>query len=133
MIRGIDPQHPDAGPHNHFQWGDGACRECCHAEQDAERKKLITKRPEDCAHTDFTCRVDVNRLEDVQRFVADVAIWCLHCGLPFSFTGFPLGISMERPTLSIDATEARLPLEPGPKPIPLNGTYRVEVPRRTES
>jgi hypothetical protein len=118
MITGLDRPHPEAEQHNHEQWKSGACRPCCEAEQAAERKRHITKQPADCSHQQFTAQVSVSRLEDIGRFVADVAVWCLDCGLPFSFTGFPVGISIDRPTLSIDATEARLPLD---------------VPRRRES
>lgn len=133
LITGLDQPHPEAGPHNHAAWKSGPCQECCNAMQAEARQRAITRKPESCQHLQFTAQADVMRLEDISRWVAELRIWCIDCGLPFSFTGLPLGISVDRPTLSIDATEVRLPLEPGPKPIPLGGTIQVDVPRRRES
>ena len=67
----------------------------------------------ECEHIDFMASVTVNRLEDVVRFVADVTIQCAECGKPFRFLGLPGGVSLDRPTVSIDRTEARLPIAPG--------------------
>lgn len=130
MITGNDLPHFDAPKHNHEEAKSDPCRPCCEAEQAAERKRAITKRPEDCSHDEFTAQVSVSRLHDIGRFMADVSVWCRDCGLPFSFTGLPLGISLDRATLSIDATELRLPLEPGPRPIPVSGSIVVDVPQR---
>ncbi len=46
-------------------------------------------------------------------FAADVTITCLECKKPFRFLGLPGGVSLSHPTISIDATEARLPIAPG--------------------
>ena len=67
----------------------------------------------ECEHTDFEALVTVNRLEDVEQFAADVHIQCRECGRPFRFLGLPGGISLEYPTISVDGTEARLPIAPG--------------------
>ena len=67
----------------------------------------------ECEHENFEAHVTVNRLEDVKRFAADVCIICRDCGKPFRFLGLPGGVSLERPTISIDGTEARLPIAPG--------------------
>lgn len=66
-----------------------------------------------CEHKDFEAKVTVNRIEDKGQFAADVLITCLACKKPFRFLGLPGGVSLERPTVSIDATEARLPIAPG--------------------
>jgi len=67
----------------------------------------------DCEHTDFIASVTVNRLEDVKCFAADVHIQCSACGTPFRFLGLPGGLHPEYPTISVDGTEARLPIAPG--------------------
>ncbi len=66
----------------------------------------------ECEHKDFEALVTINRLEDATRFVADVRIICLECKRPFRFLGLPAGIHPELPSVSIDATEARLPIAP---------------------
>lgn len=63
-----------------------------------------------CEHRQFQASVNVNRLEDSGRFMADVAIVCEECGLPFSFLGLPPGVDMEGATVSIDGTEGRFAL-----------------------
>jgi hypothetical protein len=85
-----------------------------------------------CEHNYFAARVDVNRLEDCARFIACVRVHCAECSLEFSFTGLPHAISVERPCVNIDATEAMLPMEPGPQPI-VSRTIPVEMPVRRES
>lgn len=133
MITGNDRKHPDAAPHDHAFWRGKPCPVCCDAETQAEQALRPAKKPEDCKHEDFAARVGVARLEDTGTFCAEVSVWCKECGLPFSFTGLPLAISTSRANVNIDATEVRLPIEPGPKPIPVSGTIPVEMPRRSES
>ncbi len=65
-----------------------------------------------CSHEHFSAHVVVNRLEDIGAFAADVSIRCIDCGVPFEFVGIPGGISLERPTTSVDRTEARMPIVP---------------------
>ncbi len=67
----------------------------------------------ECEHKEFEARVEVTRLEDVKRFAADVHIQCRECKRPFRFLGLPGGLHPEYPTVSVDATEARLPIAPG--------------------
>lgn len=69
----------------------------------------------ECEHTEFEASVTVNRLEDVKRFAADVRIKCRECGKPFQFIGLPGGLAPDRPTVSVDWTEARLPIQPAPR------------------
>jgi hypothetical protein len=66
-----------------------------------------------CEHEHFQASAEVNRLEDVKKFAVDVRIKCVDCDTPFRFLGFPGGISLDRPTVSVDCTEARLPIVPG--------------------
>ncbi len=71
----------------------------------------------ECEHKEFEARVEVNRLEDVKQFAADVHIQCRDCGMPFRFLGLPAGLRPERPAVSVDGTEARLPIAPLDEPI----------------
>lgn len=74
----------------------------------------------DCQHMNFRAAVRVNRVEDIGKFTADVNIECSDCGLPFEFLGMVPGANYSAPTVSIDATEARLPIAPrGSHPNPL--------------
>ena len=66
----------------------------------------------ECDHPDFEASVTVNRLEDIKQFAADVHITCRACGRAFKFLGLPGGLHPDRPTASVDATEARLPIAP---------------------
>ncbi len=66
----------------------------------------------ECEHKEFDALVTVNRLEDVKRFAADIHIQCHDCGMQFRFLGLPGGLHPERPTVSVDGTEARLPIAP---------------------
>lgn len=56
--------------------------------------------------------VTVNRLEDVGQFAADIHIQCRDCGMQFRFLGMRSGLHPEFPTVSVDGTEARLPIAP---------------------
>ncbi|MET0373987.1 MAG: hypothetical protein ABW128_06980 [Rhizorhabdus sp.] len=69
---------------------------------------------------------NVGRLSEVEDgpitgYFADIRIHCDQCGQAFQFIGLPPGQSSEKPTVSIDATEARMPLcEAGSRPSPLD-------------
>lgn len=67
----------------------------------------------ECEHKEFEASVTVNRLEDIKGFAADVCIVCRECRTPFRFLGLPGGLAPDRPTISVDGTEARLPIAPG--------------------
>lgn len=67
---------------------------------------------ESCKHTNFDANVDVNRLEDVQRFSADVRISCVDCGVPMRFIGLPAGVDLNGASVSIDGTEGRFAIAP---------------------
>ena len=65
-----------------------------------------------CTHEEFNAEVEVNRLEDIGAFAADVRIRCRQCQRPFQFLGLPGGLAPDQPTVSVDGTEARLPIAP---------------------
>jgi hypothetical protein len=65
-----------------------------------------------CEHNSFDCNVNVNQIEDIGRFSADVTIKCIDCGTPFRFIGLPAGLDLNSPTVSVDATEGRFPIAP---------------------
>lgn len=68
---------------------------------------------------DFKALVQVNRLEDVGKFTADITIECAECGLPFEFLGLEPGSSFSHPTVSLGGDEARMPIAPrGAQPNP---------------
>lgn len=66
----------------------------------------------DCPHEEFSALVNVNRLEDVRRFQADITIKCDQCGTPFRFIGLPYGVDLNGAAVSPDGTEARLAIAP---------------------
>lgn len=67
----------------------------------------------ECEHKRFQASVEVNRLEDKGKFAADVQIHCIDCETRFRFLGLPGGLYLEHPAISVDGTEARLPIAPG--------------------
>lgn len=76
-----------------------------------------------CEHTSFDCCVNVNRIEDIGRFSADVTIRCMDCGTPFRFIGLPAGLDLNGASVSVDGTEARLAIAPkGEVVTPLEST-----------
>src|SRR5688572_17405045 len=65
-----------------------------------------------CQHQQFSARVDVMRMEDTGRFLAEVHIHCILCELPFEFVGPPAGIAWDRPTVDITGLTLHAPIEP---------------------
>lgn len=70
----------------------------------------------DCKHENFGANVEVNRITndsgEVQRYSADVRVWCMECGKPFRFIGLPAGLDLTGAATSADAQEARLAIAP---------------------
>lgn len=66
----------------------------------------------ECKHEQFGAKVEVNRLENIGAFMADVTVTCLDCGTPFQFVGLPGGLQIGGATCSVDMTEARLTIRP---------------------
>ena len=64
----------------------------------------------DCEHKEFAAHVAVNRLEG--SFAADITIRCVECQESFQFLGLPGGLHPTKPTVSVDRTEARMPIAP---------------------
>jgi hypothetical protein len=67
---------------------------------------------ENCNHESFECNVNVNRIDDIGRFVADITIFCSQCKTKFRFIGLRHGMQYDSPMVSVDATEARMPIAP---------------------
>jgi hypothetical protein len=66
-----------------------------------------------CEHPDFVGEIDVNRLEDVGGFSADIRIHCSACEEPFVFVGSLLsGLSPSEPRVNIDGSELHAPIQP---------------------
>jgi hypothetical protein len=70
-----------------------------------------------CEHEHFKAQVDVNRITvaeggPVAGFYADVRVCCNDCDEPMVFRGLPIGMGQGRPHMSVDGTEARLPILP---------------------
>ncbi len=78
----------------------------------------LSEQPNNCKHLDFACSVNVNRIEDIGRFSADVKINCAQCGLPFRFIGLPAGVDLNGAAVSVDGEEARLAIAPKGEVIP---------------
>ncbi len=89
----------------------------------------------ECEHMNFVASVTVNRLEDVKGFAADVHVQCADCNKPFVFIGLPGGLAPNRPTRSVDGTEARLPIAPEPRtfdyPIGLPSGFSLKFSTET--
>lgn len=45
--------------------------------------------------------------------MADVTVSCSECQTPFHFVGVQYGLSFKFPRVGADATELRIPIEPG--------------------
>lgn len=74
-----------------------------------------------CDHPRFQAKVDCHRLTDgdngpVTSFAADVQIWCDVCGMPFRFLCPDGGVLSDRPAISVDGHEIRLPIVPEDRP-----------------
>ncbi len=75
--------------------------------------QMITRA---CEHENFSASVRVNRLSlrdggPITGFNCEIQICCAECGMKMRFRGLPFGSSPHHPTLSVDATELRAPLE----------------------
>lgn len=65
-----------------------------------------------CAHHNFDAQCRVARLENIGKFMLEVRIRCLDCGLPFQFVGLPPGLKFNGATVSVDGQEANLAIAP---------------------
>lgn len=72
-----------------------------------------------CAHTDFVAAIDVGRIatdddslsrDEIDHYVADITVNCADCGAAFGFRVPDVGLLPDRPSVSPDALEMRVPL-----------------------
>jgi len=71
-----------------------------------------------CNHNEFACEVDVIRMEDVGRFMADVRIKCNQCGKRMVFLGLPRGVDMNGAATDTFGTEMRVAIHPLGETVP---------------
>lgn len=73
-----------------------------------------------CQHHNFDAKVRVARIEDTGRFMAEIRINCLDCGVPMQFMGLEPGFSFDGAHMSLDGLEANIGIHPeGLRPNPL--------------
>ena len=82
---------------------------------------------ENCPHEQFRADVNINRLEDTGRFIADLRVRCVQCDEPFRFLNVAAGLAWDRPMCSIDELELHAPIEPQGAPS-LQTSARFEMP-----
>lgn len=63
--------------------------------------------PDICKHLEFKSEVNVYDLGD-GIYKVDLQVACADCFKPLMFVGMPAGVGYEKPTTSLDGTEARL-------------------------
>lgn len=84
-----------------------------------------------CPHEEFSAQVNVNRMLDTGRFIAEIHIHCVQCGEKFRFLGVPAGIAWTHPSCSITETELNAPIEPeGETRLQSSASY--EMPPKME-
>ena len=68
-----------------------------------------------CDHTKFEASVNIIRRTNgadesfVGDLAVDVAAHCVQCEQPITFIGLPMGVQLDRPAVSVDHRQARLP------------------------
>ncbi len=77
----------------------------------------MKKFGEECEHINFKANANVFRMSkeeggEIKSYRCDLNIECAECGMPFLFKGIPFGSTPDNPTMSIDRTELRIPIEP---------------------
>lgn len=70
-----------------------------------------------CTHTELNSEVRVQHLADTGRFIVELELRCVLCGIPFQFMGAPTGLSMSRPTVNVPATTLHVPVAPGERSL----------------
>lgn len=65
-----------------------------------------------CQHGEHRVKAKVSYMEDSGRWVVDITLRCTQCDEAFRFLGLPAGSSFTHPTVSMDSTELRAPIEP---------------------
>lgn len=73
-----------------------------------------------CPHMNFDATVNVARIEDKGRFMAELRIKCKDCGTQFQFMGLRPGLNFDGATVSLDGLELNVGIHPeGQRPNPL--------------
>ncbi len=68
-----------------------------------------------CTHNNFFVQANIAKVtdtEEIEAIVAEITIKCEDCDTQFQFLELPLGLAYDRPTMSVDGLEARLPITP---------------------
>jgi hypothetical protein len=88
-----------------------------------------------CEHLDFHGEINVNRITEheggpVKAFTVDMKVTCAACGEPFVFLCPDGGVLPDRPAVSVDGQEIRLPIVPAGNPngFRLAAGFRVNGP-----
>jgi hypothetical protein len=76
---------------------------------------------------EFSAEVEVNRIEDVGAFIADLRIRCAVCGERFAFIGLPAGISSSGPRVGVSLLEAHLPIRPSSAKLGSGARFGFDV------
>lgn len=98
---------------------------------DMINRLILEDRQSRCKHEAFDGKVSINRIEDIKGFMADITIQCAQCKIPFRFRGMKQGLSYDEPMMSIDGTEARLPIGPANQiPNPITGVTGFQIKRK---
>lgn len=75
-----------------------------------------------CKHFKFKAQVNIARLEESGRFMAEITITCSDCGKPFQFRGLQPGLDTDGARVSLDGLEANIAICPqGTEPPPFAG------------
>jgi hypothetical protein len=77
-----------------------------------------------CKHQTLMILCDNTYLEDVDVFMLDMKLNCALCQTPFHWVGFPMGCMLNEPAVNPDATELCVPVAPGAREIPKDGTMK---------
>jgi hypothetical protein len=80
---------------------------------EAEGEQRESERQLLCPHMAFRTYVEVGRLTDSGRFMADIRIVCENCRVPFAFKGLPAGLDLGGAACSPDGLEGRFAIAPG--------------------
>lgn len=65
-----------------------------------------------CPHSDLDIHVNVVVMSDTNVRSVEITARCKICEEPMRFIGVPMGISLARPTVSVDGEELRVPMVP---------------------
>lgn len=65
-----------------------------------------------CEHRDFSSKVEIEAIVDTGHWRAGITIYCKTCGVQFQIGDLPVGLELEKATVSPDRTKAYLPIFP---------------------